>query len=34
MCVTACTDESGSFCLGCMMRMEEEGEGLIGDTWC
>ncbi len=30
--VTACTDESGSFCLGCLARMGDEGGGLIGDT--
>ena len=31
-CVTACTDESGSFCLGWLMRVGEEGGGLMGDT--
>ena len=26
-CVTACTDESGSYCLGCLMRMGMREEG-------
>ena len=28
-CVTACTDESGSFCLGCLTMRGDRGYGML-----